>query len=151
MIYRSPLTELQRALYKTLSSHVVGYQVYDSATPIEELVEQYKGLEAIGLAIINDLSIRPTPYKSDALLWDADLRIDLFSNYRGKLKINEMIDDMMTILTSCPLELDSFTVMNVDISNANVGAGLRQGPITWQQGYVEVSFKISQQINVRGE
>lgn len=63
--------------------------------------------------------------------------------------VNEMIDDIMTVTTSVPLDLgDGYDLVDMNIENAMIGPAIRQGVITWQQGYVTLHYKLSQIIDV---
>lgn len=94
MIRNVPLTAVQAAVYKALSSNIRGYNVYDDSTPFEdgELVDSR-------YLVIGETTGKPSSAKRDCPVWEVTVNINAFSNYHGKKELDEMLDDIVQVLT----------------------------------------------------
>ena len=94
MIRNVPLTAVQAAVYKALSSNIRGYNVYDDSTPFEdgELVDSR-------YLVIGETTGKRQVLKRDCPVWEVTVNINAFSNYHGKKELDEMLDDIVQVLT----------------------------------------------------
>ena len=79
MIRNVPLTAVQAAVYKELSSNIRGYNVYDDSTPFEdgELVDSR-------YLVIGETTGKPSSAKRDCPVWEVTVNINAFSNIMEK-------------------------------------------------------------------
>ena len=131
MIRNVPLTAVQAAVYKALSSNIRGYNVYDDSTPFEdgELVDSR-------YLVIGETTGKPSSAKRDCPVWEVTVNINAFSNYHGKKELDEMLDDIVQVLTgSAELEqIDMVEAFKEEYEDGTV----------WQHGVVRVIVKVEQ-------
>ncbi|OON87807.1 DUF3168 domain-containing protein [Pyramidobacter sp. C12-8] len=105
MMRHIPMIPLQRAVYEALSTYQTA-PVYDDvpedATPPAVSFGSFTAKQSGAKAL-------------DA--WDVSMQLDLWSNYAGKKQIQEMADDVASVLTSVKLDLsaDGFEVLSCDV------------------------------------
>ena len=58
--------------------------------------------------------------KANAALWETTATLDVYSSYKGKKRVNEIVDEIVTVLTgvaengSFPLEGYSLIMLNIE-------------------------------------
>ena len=82
MIRNVPLTAVQAAVYKALSSNIRGYNVYDDSTPFEdgELVDSR-------YLVIGETTGKPSSAKRDCPVWELSVIIMEKKNWMKCLTI----------------------------------------------------------------
>lgn len=142
MIFNVPFTEIQQSLYKILNNNIEGYEIYDDTTPIEEIQDKYKSAENIRFVLIRDINANPILDKVTTLIWDVTIQVYCVSNYKGKKYINEMLNDICTVCTSTPLELENYRSLSVKINNVYVNSENINVAHHWHTGVIDLNFKI---------
>lgn len=150
-VYLPPIIPFQSELYKLLSDpDEVDFTVYDSSITADDIYSKYRNMDSIQFGIIADLSCAQTHAKADAIIWQMTTRIELFSNYRGRLKIAEMIQSIGNAVTrteqafSANLSEKGYAVVRLDIGEATIGSSYYDGALTWQNGYIILTYWLSQ-------
>jgi hypothetical protein len=102
---RVPLMALQKAIYELLS---VG-----QTTPVYDDVPENAKLPYITLGAF---TCKQNGAKGKSI-WDVSLQIRSWSDYSGKREINEILNDISTVISSVKLDLsgESFEVMSQEI------------------------------------
>lgn len=139
MINTVPITALQTAVYQTLTKYVVGYPILDDSTPFED-----GKLPGDKLCIIGPITAVPKVTKQDTVMWDTTITIDLYSSYRGKKEVNEMINDIVYVLTGAPMEFDEYNFLNRIVEMVEVRAEDWNDDAVWQHGSVRINFNVEQ-------
>ena len=150
-VYLPPLIPFQSELYKLLSDpDEVDFVVYDSSITAEDIYLKYRDMDSVKFGVIADLSCSQTHAKADAIIWQMTTRIELFSNYRGRLRIAEMIQAIGNAVTrteqafSSNLAEKGYAVVRLDVGEAVIGSALYDGALTWQNGYITLHYWLSQ-------
>lgn len=150
-VYLPPLIPFQSELYKLLSDpDEVDFVVYDSSITADDIYSKYRNMDAVKFGIIADITCNQTHAKTDAIIWQMTTRIELFSNYRGRLRIAEMIQAIGNAVTrteqafSANLVEQGYAVVRVDVGEATIGSAYYDGALTWQNGYITINYWLSQ-------
>ena len=141
MIYNLPITTVQTAIYQLFKKAVDGYEVFDDSTP------HVDGETPPGhFMVIGPISAQPQRAKVDSLLWKVSMTIDGYSNYQGKKKINEMLNDMVILMTSSiyGLTFDGYELHDTIVEQVRVQAEDWNDGKIWQHGSVEVTLTLEQ-------
>lgn len=151
MKFSAPFYEFQEELYALLTkADEMDFQVFDSAMTVNEISEQLKNLSEVKFGVIADVSAAPTSSKVDAIIWAMSVRIELFSNYRGRKKIAEMINKIGSVATEYLEAFDSnmmpkgFSVVRMSIGESTIGSATGNGSLIWQNGYINLTYYLSQ-------
>lgn len=143
MIRTVPITAVQAAVYKTLNKCLEDYPILDDSTPFED-----GKAPAPAYCIIGPISAVPDGSKSDAALWNCTVTIDVYSDYCGKKIINQMLDEIVTVLTmtaeSNTLEIDKYNLICLNIELVEVHAEEWNDGRIWQHGTIRAALKIDQ-------
>lgn len=102
---RIPLIALQTALFEALTKYQ-DKPVYDDVVDNAET----------GYITLGAMTVKPNGAKVVDIS-DCSVQIHLWSNYYGKQEINEMANDVISIIAAVPLDLvnDGFTCLSQDI------------------------------------
>lgn len=102
---RIPLIALQMALFEALTKYQ-DKPVYDDV--VDDAETAYMTFGA--------MTVKPNGAKNVDIS-DCTTQIHLWSNYKGKKEINEMANDVISIISAVPLDLinDNFTCLSQDI------------------------------------
>lgn len=102
---RIPLIPLQKAIYEALQP-----PVYEDGVPVYDDVPEDAALPYITLG---GFTCKTNGAKQTDIS-DVSLQIHIWSEYEGKLEVNEIANDIITILSAVKLDLsaDNFNVMS---------------------------------------
>lgn len=143
MIRNVPLTAVQAAVYKALSSNIRGYNVYDDSTPFEdgELVDRR-------YLVIGETTGKTSSAKRDCPVWEVTVNINAFSNYHGKKELDEMLDDIVQVLTGSAeleqIEIAGYYFHGLEIDMVEAFKEEYEDGTVWQHGVVRVIVKVEQ-------
>lgn len=88
--------------------------------------------------------------KTDVALWNCTVTIDVYSDYCGKKIINQMLDEIVTVLTmtaeSDALIIENYNLINLNIELVEVHAEDWSDNRIWQHGTVRTALKIEQKM-----
>lgn len=151
MEYKTPLIEFQSELYKMLSDKdELDFPVYDAGIAAEDILVSFKDLEHTKFGVIADLFCIQDHAKADAIIWKLNVRIEMISTYRGRMKIADMIHNLGSCITRNEDTLDhnlqqyGYSLVKVNIGDANIGTATHDGGLTWQNGFLNLTFWLSQ-------
>lgn len=144
MIRKVPLSAVQAAVYKALNETVSGYEVFDDSTPFED-----GQLQTDRCIVIGEVIGTPASAKADSPLWETTVNIHAYSSYRGKKELDEMLDDIVQVLTYAAengqLAISGYYCHGLSIGMVEAFKEEYEDGITWQHGVVRVVIKVEQE------
>lgn len=151
MIFKIPFIPLQSEIYKMLTNaDEMNFDVYDSAYGIEEIVEPLKSLDEINFGVMADVSCTQSSAKTDSVMWNVNVRIDLFSTYNGRMRIAEMANTLGDVVTryeetfATNLSLNGYDVTMSSIGETVIGSTVMAYGLQWQTGYINLNYRLYQ-------
>lgn len=143
MIRTVPLTAVHAAVFKTLNDNLTGYPVLDDSTPFES--GKLPGEE---LVIIGGITAVPQGTKANTALWETTVTLDVYSRYKGKKRVNEIVDEIVTVLTAVAengaFPLESYSLIMLNIESVEARAEDWSDDEVWQHGIVRVAVTVEQ-------
>ena len=143
MIRTVPLTAVQAAVFKTLNDNLTGYPVMDDSTPFES--GKLPGEEFV---IIGGITAVPQGTKANTALWETTVTLDVYSHYKGKKRVNEIVDEIVTVLTGVAghgtFPLEGYDLIMLDIESVEARAEDWNDDEVWQHGIVRVAITVEQ-------
>lgn len=151
MVFAPPYTELQTEFYKLMTNaDEMDFEVYDSGMSIQEIMGSLKLMNTINYGIIADITGTQTAAKTDAIIWQMNIRLELFSNYKGRKQIADMINTVAKVVTTYQNEFNAnlcqkgYFVVRNQIGESAIGSAIGDGNLTWQNGYITITYFLSQ-------
>lgn len=110
---RIPLVAVQRAIYKLLQDCPITV----NGKPVAVYDDVPRNVEALPRITFGDFTHNTGAGKVTEM-GDISLRLHIWSRYNGKKEVNEIADDLTSILTSVPLDLqrDGFKAVSQDVT-----------------------------------
>ena len=151
MVFAPPYTELQTEFYKLMTNaDEMDFEVYDSGMSIQEIMGSLKLMNTINYGVIADITGTQTAAKTDAIIWQMNIRLELFSNYKGRKQIADMINTVAKVVTTYQNEFNAnlcqkgYFVVRNQIGESAIGSAIGEGNLTWQNGYITITYFLSQ-------
>lgn len=151
MVFAPPYTELQTEFYKLMTNaDEMDFEVYDSGMSIQEIMGSLKLMNTINYGIIADITGTQTAAKTDTIIWQMNIRLELFSNYKGRKQIADMINTVAKVVTTYQNEFNAnlcqkgYFVVRNQIGESAIGSAIGDGNLTWQNGYITITYFLSQ-------
>lgn len=106
---RIPLLPFQKALYKLLS---VG-----QTTPVYDYIPSEFSEAKLPYITLGAATIKPAGSK-DKDIYDCTIQIHAWSEYEGRAEINEIMNDVATVLSMAPLDMaeEKFLAINQEVT-----------------------------------
>ena len=150
MIYKAPFYAMQKAVYAALSQSDSGLQWYDSAVPIEEIAELHKNQAEFAYGIMGAQDADCDTNK-DTAFWNASIRLDVYSNYKGKKVVTKTLETLLNYFCSAGYDklqevffAEGFVMTSVTVGTLVVNAPMYSDIGVWQSGGTRVTFKLTQ-------
>lgn len=152
MVFKIPLIPFQSELYKLLSDVEDGvkFPVFDSGLSLDEILPQLKEMSEIEFATVADVSCRQSSAKVDAVRWSVSVRIELFSTYKGRKRVAEMMDTIGTVTTKfqrafgANMAAKGYDLVEMSIGESTIGTPVTAGGVTWQNGFISLNYLLAQ-------
>lgn len=151
MIFTTPFIPFQSELIKMFTSaDEMTFGVYDSALTVEEIMNDLQTLSTVQYGVIADISCTPTSAKADSIRWRVGVRIELFSNYKGRKQIAEMINTIAMVASKYRLVFDAnmqgkgYAVVRASIEESTIGSAVIANSLIWQNGYINLNYELYQ-------
>lgn len=151
MIFKAPLIAFQTELYKLLNNaDEMNFAVYDSALTIDEILGSLKQQHVVNYGVLADISCTPSSAKADSVMWRVNVRIELFSTYRGRKQIADMINLISSVVTQYQKEFginlhyEGYDLVRMEIGESVIGGAIAANGITWQNGYINLNYQLYQ-------
>lgn len=141
MIYKLPITTVQTAVYQLFKKAIDGYEVFDESTPYQE-----GEIPPDHFVVIGPISTQPQRAKTDSLLWKVAMTMDGYSNYQGKKKISEILNDVVVLMTSGTylLTFEGYELQDVIVEQVRVQAEEWSDGKIWQHGSADITLTLEQ-------
>lgn len=150
MIYKAPFYAMQKAVYAAFSQSSIDLQWYDSAVPIEEIAELHKNQAEFAYGIMGTQDADCETNK-DTAFWNASIRLDVYSNYKGKKVVTKTLEALLNYFCSdgyYKLQ-EVFAGEGFALTSLSIGALVVNAPMysdigVWQSGGTRLTFKLTQ-------
>lgn len=150
MIYKAPFYAMQKAVYSALSQSNIDLQWFDSAVPIEEIAELHKKQAEFAYGIMGAQDADCDSNK-DTAFWNASIRLDIYSNYKGKKVITKTLEALLNYFCSEGYDklqevfyAEGFVMTALSVGSLVVNAPMYSDIGVWQSGGTRVTFKLTQ-------
>ena len=151
MIFNAPLIAFQSELYSMLSNaDEMNFEVYDSALTVDEILASLKEQEIVNYGVLADVACTPSSAKADSVMWRVNVRIELFSTYRGRKQIADMINLIGSVATQYQKEFDAnlaakgYRLIRMEAGESVIGGAIEANGIIWQNGYINLNYQLYQ-------
>lgn len=152
MIFSTPFIAYQSELYALLTTadEMEDFKFFDSCTSIDEILERLDQQKNVQFGVIADISCNQTHTKTDLPFWNITVRLELFSNYSGRMQIAEMINLIGSVATKYEekfrinLSCKGYYMHKMNVGESVIGAAIANGPIKWQNGYITLNALLEQ-------
>ena len=151
MIFNAPLIAFQSELYSMLSNaDEMNFEVYDSALTVDEILASLKEQEIVNYGVLADVACTPSSAKADSVMWRVNVRIELFSTYRGRKQIADMINLIGSVATQYQKEFDAnlaakgYRLIRMEAGESVIGGAIEANGIIWQNGYINSNYQLYQ-------
>lgn len=151
MIYRAPFYAITKAIYQTLKTSDIGLEWFDSSTPIEEIEQLFKNQEEFSYGVFGNSDADCLTNK-DTAIWDASIRLDVYSNYKGRKVISQKLEAVLNYLCTdkgwnglqSSFVADGYQLISIDVGRLVINAPFYGDIGVWQSGSINVMFKVGQ-------
>ena len=152
-VYKVPFTAISKALYGALNDKncPVAISWFDSAVPIEEINNYFKTAAEFAYGVFGASNADCTANKN-TIVWDADIQLGVYSNYKGRKIIAEKLEAVLNYISSdtgynaiqAALNTAGYALINIDAGNIGINLPIYSDNGVWQSGGIRLSFRISQ-------
>lgn len=150
MKYKAPFYATAKALYAALN-HVTGVEIFDAAVPIDEIEDYFKNQSEFIYGIMGAANSDMVDNK-DLVIWESSLEIELYSNYKGRKKISQTLEQILNFLSSQKgwdslqeaLKKEGFFLVSVTVGAMRINLPIYSDRGIWQSGSTTISLKIVQ-------
>lgn len=152
MVFSTPFIAYQSELYSLLTNadEMADLKFFDSALSIDEVLDSLDQQENVHFGIISDISCNQNHTKTDAPFWNVTVRLELFSNYSGRMQVAEMINLIGSVATKYEdvfrhnLTAKGYYLHRMNVGESVIGSAIADGPIKWQNGYITLNALVEQ-------
>ena len=152
-IYKVPFVAISKALYAALTDKGcdVGLNWFDSAVPINEIESLFKSQAEFAYGVFGVSEADCTANKT-AIIWDAEIQLEVYSNYKGRKVVAEKLEAVLNYISSdagynaiqTVLNAEGYTPVDIKAGNIVVNLPIYSDNGVWQSGGIRLSFRISQ-------
>lgn len=152
MVFSTPFIAYQSELYALLTNadEMADLKFFDSESSIDEILESLDQQEIVQFGVISDISCIQNHTKTDAPFWNVTTRLELFSNYKGRLRVAEMINLIGVVATKYEevfkhnLIGKGYYMQRMNIGESVIGSAISDGHTVWQNGYITINALLEQ-------
>ena len=152
-IYKVPFVAISKALYAALNDKncPVGLNWFDSAVPIEEINNYFKTQAEFAYGVFGASGADCTANKT-TVVWDADIQLEVYSNYKGRKVVAEKLDAVLNYISGdagyyaiqAVLNAAGYALVSVTAGSIGINLPIYSDNGVWQSGGLRLSFRISQ-------
>ena len=150
MIYKTPFYAVQKAVYSALTAGKIGVEWFDAAVPIDEIAELYKSQAEFAYGIMGAQEADCDSNK-DTAVWTAAIRLDVYSNYKGKKQITVALEKLLNYFCGDGWDAlqesfrqSGYAMISVSVGTLAINAPLYSDVGIWQSGGTKLRFKLQQ-------
>ncbi len=152
-IYKVPFVAISTALNTALNDQgcPVGLNWFDSAVPIEEINNYFKTQAEFAYGVFGASDADCTANKT-AIVWDTDIQLEVYSNYKGRRVVAEKLDAVLNYISGdagyyaiqAVLNTAGYALVSMTAGNIGINLPMYGDNGVWQSGGLRLSFKSSQ-------
>jgi hypothetical protein len=149
MIYKPPFMAITKALYSALKTDG-RMEWFDSSVPIEEIETYFKDRSEFEYGIFGTSSVDSRSNK-DAIVWDGELALEIYSNYRGRKNIAIQLEALLNFLSGegyallhSELFLEGYELISLTIGAMTINMPIFGESGIWQSGNTTLTFCVQQ-------
>lgn len=150
MMYKAPFYAVQKAVYAALQKSDIGLEWFDAAVPIEEIAELHKKQAEFAYGIIGAQTADCTNNK-DLTTWDANIRLNIYSNYKGKREIAVSLEKLLNYFNGDgwdelqkSFKADGYVMIAMTVGALAINTPMYSDIGIWQSGGTQVTFRLNQ-------
>lgn len=140
ILYRLPLNALQKGLYTLINGAIVTDS--DNPVPVYDFIPT--GQEEFPYIWLGRQEDKPDLINKVQALHLITQEMDVWSTEAGKRECNEIMDDLVHLLTIRRPEMSAFNVLAVDLIDSSIEGEAYENGITAYHGKVVFNFLIEQ-------
>lgn len=140
ILYRLPLNALQKGLYTLINGAIVTDS--DNPVPVYDFIPT--GQEEFPYIWLGRQEDKPDLINKVQALHLITQEMDVWSTEAGKRECNEIMDDLVHLLTIRRPAMSAFNVLAVDLIDSSIEGEAYENGITAYHGKVVFSFLIEQ-------
>ena len=151
--YKVPFVAISKALYSAFNDKKcdVGLSWFDSAVPINEIESLFKTQAEFAYGVFGASEVDATANKT-AIVWDADIQLEVYSNYKGRKVVAEKLEAVLNYISSdtgynaiqSVLNTAGYSIVNINAGNIGINLPIYSDNGVWQSGGIRLSFRINQ-------
>lgn len=146
MRYKSPFYAITKATRAALNE--LGVPWYDSSVPPAQIIEQHKNQAEITYGILG-ASQCDTVSNKDTAVWTARLDLEVYSNYKGRLKVSEVLEGVLNTMETENImqeifKGEGFAYVSVTIDSLQINQPIYTDIGVWQSGSTSLVFTLQQ-------
>jgi len=154
-MFKLPFTAVSKALYGALTDKIcdVGLSWFDSAVPIEEINNNFKTQAEFAYGVFGVSNVDCINAKTD-VIWDADIQLEVYSNYRGRKVIAEKLEAILNYFSrdndtgynvlQTILNNEGYAVVEIIADDIGINLPVYSDNGVWQSGGLRMTFRIHQ-------
>lgn len=149
MIYKLPFTSMTRALYKTLSAKGE-LEWFDCSVPVMAIEQHFQNRNKFEYGIMGASNITSDANK-DSVIWRGTIGLEVYSNYRGRKKIAERLEQLLNylakdgfILLQQNLRNDGYRLVSISFGDFSINMPIFGENGIWQSGVTNLTFILEQ-------
>ena len=152
-VYKVPFVAISKALYAALNNKAcdVGLDWFDSSVPINEIESQFRQQAEFAYGIFGASNTDCTANK-DVIVWDADIQMEVYSNYKGRKVVAEKLQAIINYICNdtgynaiqTVLNTEGYALVSMTAGNIGINLPIYSDNGVWQSGGIRLTFKISQ-------
>jgi hypothetical protein len=155
-VFKLPFTAISEAVYTALSDEHcdVGLSWFDSSVPIEEIYTNFKNQAEFAYGIFGASSADCAIPAKNTVVWDADIQLEVYSNYKGRKVVAEKLEAVMNYFSDDNetgynalqrvLNDKGYALVEIIAEDININLPMYGDYGVWQSGGIRLKFRIHQ-------
>lgn len=140
ILYRLPLNALQKGLYNLIKGSILTEE--DNAVPVFDFIPN--GQEDFPYIWLGRQEDKPDYLNKSQALHLITQELDIWSTEAGKRECNEIMDDLVHLLTCRFPEMSGFNVLSVELIDSSIEGEVYENGLTAYHGKVVFNYTIEQ-------
>ena len=154
-VFKLPFVAVSKALYGALTDKVcdVGLSWFDSAVPIDEINNNFKTQAEFAYGIFGASKVDCLDTKT-AVIWDVDIQLEVYSNYRGRKIVAEKLEAVMNYFSrdkdtgykvlQAILNTQGYVIVQIEAGDIGINLPVYSDNGVWQSGGIRLTLRLQQ-------
>lgn len=149
-MYKVPFTALQAALYAALKDSDVGIEFFDAGVAPSDIENYYKDQSEYAYGVFGAATADADALK-DGIVWTVGLDIEVYSNYRGRKAVADILGKLLDFLAGGAVEEinkqlvpEGFGLITLSLARLRTNLPVYSDSGIWQSGGTTLTFKMTQ-------